>query len=419
MQTRKNVCFGVNQMASLRAAWQRFRPFQMSALLVAVFIGGFALGSHNMVGLAQSDTIAPPDAAKDFEPFWQVYNLIHSNYLEDVESNVLVDGAINGMVEALDDQFSGYMDPSVYDLINEDLSGEISGIGVVIETVEDTEEIRVVQILKDTPADLAGLLPGDVFAKVDGEDVTGMSQLELAGKVRGSEGTEVVITVKRGEDLLDFTIVRARITIPTVESRLLDNNIGYVKLNDFNTHAREQVDLAFENLDLNNLDGLVFDLRGNPGGLLTSAIDITSAFIKDGVILVEDFGDGSEQVFTANGSYIGSSVPMVVLVDGNSASASELVAGALQDRGRATIIGETTFGKGTVQTWQSLVNGGGVRLTIARWLTPDRHWIHEQGITPDVMVEWPVEDRDEENDPQLNAAVDYLLSHAAEPVPQP
>jgi len=406
-------------MASLRAVWQRLHPFQMSFLLVAVFIGGFALGSHNMVGLAQSDTVAPADAEKDFEPFWQVYNLIQSNYLEDVENSVLVDGAINGMVDSLGDQFSGYMDPSVYDLVNEDLSGEITGIGVVIETVEDTEEIRVVQILKGTPADAAGLMPGDIFAKVDGEDVTSMSQLELAGKVRGVEGTEVVITVKRDEELLDFTIIRAKITIPTVESRMLDNNIGYVKLNDFNTHAREQVDKALEALDLDSLDGLVFDLRGNPGGLLSSAIEIASAFIKDGTILVEDFGDGNEQVFTANGSYIGTSVPMVVLVDNNSASASELVAGALQDRGRATIMGETTFGKGTVQTWQSLVNGGGVRLTIARWLTPDRNWIHEQGITPDVVVEWPVEGRDEQNDPQLNAAVDYLLSHADQPVPQP
>jgi carboxyl-terminal processing protease len=406
-------------MKSLHAVWQRFRPFQASFLLVAVFIGGFVLGNQRIVSLAQSDTVAPAGSDQVFEPFWQVYNLIQSNYLEDVDSSVLVDGAINGMVDALDDQFSGYMDPSVYDLINQDLSGEINGIGVVIETVEDTEEIRVVQILDGTPADMAGLLPGDIFAKVDGEDVAGMSQLELAGRVRGPEGTTVVITVKRGDGLTDFTIIRAKITIPTVESRLLDNNIGYVKLNDFNVHAREQVDLALETLDVDNLDGLVFDLRGNPGGLLSSAIDITSAFIKDGTILVEDFGDGNEQVYSANGSYIGVSIPMVVLVDGNSASASELVAGALQDRDRATIIGETTFGKGTVQTWQSLVNGGGVRLTIARWLTPDRHWIHELGITPDVVVEWPDEDRDSEIDPQLQAAIDHLELAEGQPVAQP
>jgi len=406
-------------MASLRAVWQRMRPFRASLVLVAVFISGFVLGHGNLVGLAQTDTVAPVGVADNFEPFWQVYNLIESNYLEDVETDVLVDGAINGMVESLGDQFSGYMDPSVYDLINQDLSGEINGIGVVIETVEETEEIRVVQILKGTPADRAGLQAGDIFARVDGEDVIGMSQLELAGKVRGPEGTQVVITVKRGEDLHDFTITRAKITIPTVESRLLDSNIGYVKLNDFNVNARQQVNSALDSLDVNNLDGLVFDLRGNPGGLLSSAIDIASAFIKDGTILVEDFGDGNEQVYSANGSYIGVSIPIVVLVDNNSASASELVAGALQDRGRATILGEVTFGKGTVQTWQSLVNGGGVRLTIARWLTPDRHWIHDQGIIPDMIVEWPVEGRDEQDDPQLQAAVDWLLTQNGVPVVQP
>lgn len=406
-------------MAVLRAAWQRVVPYRMSFLIVVVFISGFVLGNQHIVGLAQNDTEAPPDVAKDFEPFWQVYNLIKSNYLDDVENHVLVDGAIKGMVDSLDDQFSGYMDPSVYDLVNQDLSGEITGIGVVIETVEDTKEIRVVQILKGTPADTAGIEPGDIFTKVDGEDVTGMSQLELAGKVRGPEGEKVVITVKRGDSEQDFTITRAKITIPTVESRMLENNIGYIKLNDFGTHAREQVDKALETLDVKELNGLVFDLRGNPGGLLSSAIDIASAFIQDGTILIEDFGNGNEQPFTANGNYIGVPIPMVVLVDENSASASELVAGALQDRGRATIVGTITFGKGTVQTWQSLVNGGGVRLTIARWLTPDHHWIHKQGVTPDIEVEWPVEGRDETNDPQLNAAVDYLMTHAEQPQAQP
>jgi carboxyl-terminal processing protease len=406
-------------MTSLRAAWRRFVPYRTSLLLVIVFISGFALGNQHLVGLAQNDTEPPPEASKDFEPFWQVYNLIQSNYLDDVQNNTLVDGAIKGMVDSLGDQFSGYMDPSSYDLINQDLSGEITGIGVVIETVEETKAIRVVQVMKGTPAETSGLQPGDIFIKVNGEDITGMSQLELAGKVRGPEGEKVVITVKRDDEEKDFTITRAKITIPTVESRLLDNNIGYIKLNDFSTHAREQMDKAFESLDVTKLDGLVFDLRGNPGGLLTSAIDIASAFIKDGTVLIEDFGNGNEQTFKANGNYLGVSIPLVVLVDKNSASASELVAGALQDTGRATLIGETTFGKGTVQTWQSLVNGGGIRLTIARWLTPDHHWIHKLGITPDVVVDWPVEGRDEANDPQLNAAVDYLMTHVSAPQAQP
>src|SRR6185295_13338160 len=157
------------------------------------------------------------------------------------------------------------------------------------------------------------------------------------------------------------------------------------------------------------------DLRGNPGGLLTSAIDIASMFLKDGSVLVEDFGNGNTQTYKTNGKYLGYDIPLTILVDENSASASELVSGAMQDTGRATLVGVKTFGKGTVQTWQQLVNGGGIRLTIARWLTPDHHWIHGEGITPDVMVEWPEENRDPEIDPQLNAAVDYLSTHLAQP----
>jgi carboxyl-terminal processing protease len=216
--------------------------------------------------------------------------------------------------------------------------------------------------------------------------------------------------MRRGDELIDFTMARARIQIPTIESHLLDNNIGYIKLFEFNDDARSALDEALENMDARNLNGLIFDLRGNPGGLLNSAIDIASAFLEDGVILIEDFGDGQEQTLDVNGNYSGVTVPLVVLVDETSASASELVAGAFQDHRRATIIGEVTFGKGTVQTWHELANGGGIRLTIARWLTPNRHWIHEQGITPDILVEWTPESYNDPDDLQLLVAQNYLTS---------
>jgi carboxyl-terminal processing protease len=234
--------------------------------------------------------------------------------------------------------------------------------------------------------------------------------LELAGKVRGAAGTSVKITMRRGDELIDFTMARAHIQIPTIESRLLDNNIGYIKLFEFNDDARPALDEALEDLDAQNLNGLIFDLRGNPGGLLNSAIDVASAFLEDGAILIEDFGDGQEQALNVNGNFSGVAVPMVVLVDETSASASELVAGAFQDHRRATIVGEVTFGKGTVQTWHELANGGGIRLTIARWLTPDHHWIHEQGITPDILVEWTPESYNDPDDIQLLVAQNYLAS---------
>jgi carboxyl-terminal processing protease len=212
---------------------------------------------------------------------------------------------------------------------------------------------------------------------------------------------------------VDFNVTRAEIKLVNVESKKLEDKIGYIKLRDFSPDARDLINKELKKLDAENLKGLVFDLRGNPGGLLTSAIDVASVFLKDGTILIEDFGNGKEQVYSADGSS-NVSVPVVVLVDKNSASASELVAGALQDRKRATIIGEKSFGKGTVQTWQGLVNGGGVRLTIARWLTPDRHWINKNGITPDIVIEWKDEKRDTENDPQLKAAVLFLKTAPAQ-----
>ena len=396
-------------MPTRRAGWQRVRPFQVSFLIVGVFVVGFLLGSQYNVSQAQSDTTAPREAEVAFEPFWQVYNLIQDEYLEPVEPEPLVDGAIQGMMEALGDQFSGYMDPTVYPLMNADLSGSVEGIGALVETDEETQEIRIASVLEGSPAEAAGIKDGDVFIEVDGEEVTGLTQMELVMKVRGPAGTSVQLTLRRDEELVEFTVTRARIIVPNIEYELLDGDIGYIKMRDFSSDARTRLDEALESLDVNSLDGLVFDLRGNPGGLLTSAIDIASAFIKDGTILVEDFGTGEQRTFEANGSYIGVSVPMVVLVDEDSASASELVAGALQDRGRAEIVGETTFGKGTVQTWRELINGGGVRLTIARWLTPNGNWIHEQGIIPDIVIEWTPEDRDDPNDPQLQAALDYLL----------
>jgi carboxyl-terminal processing protease len=409
-------------MNSWMALVTRFRQFRLSLVIVGVFVAGFFLGSQSGSSLAQNGTRLSREDEQAFEPLFQVYNLIENDYLEDVEPQTLVDGAINGMIDALGDQFSGYMDPTVYPQMNSELSGEIIGIGVVIETVEETGAVRIVNVLEGSPAEKAGVREGDIFQVIDGVDVSQMDQTELAGRVRGEEGTLIQITFLRGEDLVELEMRRARITVPNVESEMLDGGIGYVRLREFNSNSRELLDAALEQINTEELTGLVFDLRGNPGGLLTSAVDIASAFIEDGVILYEDFGENRpEQTFEATGNYAGISVPIVVLVDEDSASASELVAGAMQDNDIATIIGQTTFGKGTVQTWQELVNGGGIRLTIARWLTPDRNWIHEQGVTPDVVVEAAPEDSPEGFDPQLDAALEFLrtgMPQVSDPQPQ-
>jgi carboxyl-terminal processing protease len=395
--------------------FQRVRQLPIVIVIAAVFGAGFALGHQTPATYAQTQFVQPGDASTEFEPFWQVYELIQKEYVDPendpIATSLLVDGAIQGMVEALDDQNSGYMNPELYPILFDDLSGAIEGIGVVIQDNEELGGIQVMNVMAGTPAASAGIKIGDVFAAVDGEEVLGLTQIELAAKVRGPAGTSVDITMLREGERVDFTLTRARIEIPNVESRVIeDTHIGYVKLNEFTSTARNDIDNAIDQLDPATLDGLIIDFRGNPGGLLTSAINVASAFIEDGTILIEDFGSDREQVFQANGTYRELNIPLVVLVDERSASASELVAGALQDTGAATIIGEETFGKGTVQTVQELVNGGGLRLTVARWLTPNRHWIHGAGITPDIIVDWDPETFDDPDDPQLASAVDHLQS---------
>lgn len=369
-----------------------------------------ANGSNVWIEQADPNTSQPLDAEQTFAPFWQAYNLIQKNYITPPDAETVVDGAIKGMIDALEDEHSGYVEPELFPFLN-DLSGEIQGIGVVIRQIEETEFIEVANVLPGTPAEAAGVMRGDIFIEVNGESVVGLTTTELAARVRGPQGTTVDIVFERDEEEVNFTIERALIRIPNVETRMLDGDIAYIKLNEFSANARNDLDEAFTQLNAVNAPGLILDLRDNPGGLLSSAVDIASAFLENGVVLYEQFGDGTEEVFEANGTFLGYRGTLVVLVNENSASASELVTGAWQDAGVATLVGTTTFGKGTVQVQNQLVNGGGLRLTIARWLTPNRNSIHKIGITPDVVVEWTEEQRDSnpEQDPQLEAALEFIF----------
>lgn len=397
----------------------RQRQFLTGLLLVLVFSAGFVAGNLQPLIQAQTlsgDVLPPANADQTFAAFWQVYNLIQKNYVEVPDQEVLVNGAIKGLVDALDDQYSGYIEPDFFEFYSDNLSGSIEGIGVVISEVEGTGEIEVVNVMEGTPAQRVGIREGDIFVSVNGEAVAGFTYLELASRVRGQAGTTVDLIMRRGNEEISLTVERARIEIPNTEVEIFDGGIGYIKLNQFTAEARRQLDDRLEEIDAENLNGVILDLRGNPGGYLGSAIEIASAFIEDGVILYERFGDGTEQTFETDGSYLGLDTPLVVLIDERSASASELVSGAWQDNGVATIIGVTSFGKGTVQTQNDLVNGGGIRLTIARWLTPDKNWIHGEGITPDIIVEWDVESRiaNPDDDPQLEAAIEFLMQPETE-----
>lgn len=393
-------------MKWMAANRQRSRSCMILLLAFAVFAVGFAAGR-----LSQSVANAPGRARNDveraFEPLREAYSIIESRYIDPVELETLVDGAIKGMVDALGDAHSGYIGPELCPR-SRDFSGEFSGIGVIVKTDEETGLIQVASVIPNTPAEKAGVLPGDIFYEVDGNRVTGFSQAELSALVPGPPGTAVTIGFKRGQEFVTYEIIRASFEMPNVTYEVIGDNIAYIAMLDFHDLSRSQLEAAFEAIDITSASGLIFDIRNNPGGTLASAIEVGSAFIEDGVLLRQISRDLTEEVTRASGGYLDIELPIVVLVDETSASASEVIAGAMQDQGIATIIGETTFGKGTVQSLPDLSNGGCLRISTRRWLTPNGSWIHKQGITPDIIVERNPGADDAELDPQLAAAIHYL-----------
>lgn len=386
---------------------KRYNYVQLIGAFLVVFIIGFLFG--NQVTLIKSQTRPESSNESLFASLYQAYFLIQEYYIDDIDEEALVDGAIDGMVNALGDRYTAYLPPDVNQHFHESLSGDMEGIGATIR-MNDENLVEVVNTLPNTPAEEAGVMSGDIFYAVDGVDVFGMVQDELLPLVRGRAGTDVLITFKRGEDLVDIKITRRRFEVPTIEYELIeDDRIAYIRLFEFNSRTRERLDTALDSLNVNERDGLIVDVRGNPGGLLDSTVEVVSAFVQKGPILHEVFGDGSKTTLEADGSLYGVDVPIVVLVDQGSASAAEVFAGVLQDYELATVIGDTTFGKGTMQALEHLMNGGGLRVTIAKWLTPLGQSIAEVGITPDVIVPIPEDfDFDRDGDIQLTAAIEYL-----------
>ncbi len=272
--------------------------------------------------------------------------------------------------------------------------------------------LSIVSVYKDRPAEKAGLRGGDVIAQVDDTLIENMSIYEAISLIRGPAGTSVRLKVLReGEEPFEVEIVRAKIDIELVESEMLDDGIGYVRLTQFDNTATAKLADAIEGLLAQNPKGLILDLRSNPGGLLNESVLTAGLFLpRDTEVLIERFKDGSENPYTSPDKPVAPDIPLVVLVDVGSASASEIVAGALQDYGRAVLIGDKTFGKGSVQLLHELSDGSELRVTIARWFTPKGRAIHGEGLDPDILVEVTQEDIDAERDPQLDRAVEYLLT---------
>ncbi|MEL7637026.1 MAG: S41 family peptidase [Anaerolineaceae bacterium] len=344
-----------------------------------------------------------------FKPFWESWDLLHENFVDQpLDDMALMRGAISGMLAATGDKHTSYMNPEQFAQANAEMSGEeYTGIGAWVNTTG--EYIEVVSPMKNSPAEKAGLKAKDIVIAINGEDMTGTPGDLALQKILGPAGEPVTLTIRRGEDILEFTIVREKITVPAVEYEMLEGDIAYIALNTFNELATDQVRAALKELLAQNPKGLIFDLRNNGGGFLVTAIEITSEFVSKGIVMYEEYGDGSRESYNAQPGGLATEIPLVVLINEGTASASEITAGAIQDYGRGTLIGVTSYGKGSVQNWIPLrTEAGGVRITIARWLTPNGNQINEVGLTPDIEVPYTQEDVDADRDPQLDAAINFL-----------
>ena len=341
--------------------------------------------------------------------------------LDEAPLETIEEAAIRGMLEfGLDDPNTVYLPPEVLERIQEENSGEISGIGALVRTEEESEDgttqlcfvlsqtcrMVVVGVIEGSPAEAAGLQVGDVTVSVDGESVIGWTSDEVVSRVRGPVGTQVVLGVERDGEFLELTITRDRIVVPVVEARVLTDGVGYISLSQFTSNSDELFHGELEQLLDAGVTKLIFDLRNNPGGALTAAVGIASEFLPDGLVLRTESPEESRSYEVDRaGLATSDEVEVVVLVNGASASASEVVSAALQEAGRATIMGEPTFGKNTVQQQFSLSNGGAVKVTIARWVTPSGASFGETGVQPDILVEVPP---DAEEDIMLRTALEFL-----------
>jgi carboxyl-terminal processing protease len=341
-------------------------------------------------------------------PFWETWDIIHNQFVDQpVDDLALMRGAIRGMLEALGDRHTSYMTPEEFMQANEALEGEYEGIGAWVDITG--EYVVIISPMRGSPAAEAGLLPNDIIIGIDGEDMTGIPGDLVLRRILGPAGTDVTLTIRRDTETFDVTITRATIVVPTVEFEMLEDNIAYIGLYNYGERTTEQVRNALQELLAQNPDGLIFDLRGNGGGFLNTAIQVVSEFIADGVVMYEQYGDGDTFTYEAIPGGLATEIPLVVLVDEGTASASEITAGAIQDRGRGPLVGVTTFGKGSVQSWVTLRNNaGGVRVTIARWLTPNGRQISEIGLEPEYIVEMTPEDFAAGRDPQLDKAIEVL-----------
>lgn len=350
--------------------------------------------------------------AKDihFSLFWEVWDKLKKDYVdgEKLSDKELFYGAIKGMVGAAGDPYTSYMDPKLTQDFENDLEGKFEGIGAEIGIRK--EILTIIAPLEDSPAQKAGLKAGDMVISINGESTAGMNIDEAVKKIRGPKGEKVILTIAREGlyELKDIEIIRDTIIIKSVKTKSLEDDIMLIELFNFNDETKEAFNKAINETLTMNPAGIILDLRNNPGGYLETSIEIASEWVKEGIVVSELDNKGEKIDYEAKGRSAFKNYPTVVLVNGGSASASEIVAGALKYHNKAVIVGEKTFGKGSVQALRSFSDGSSLKVTIAKWLTPDGVSINDEGIEPDIEVEYSWEDFEAGNDPQMEKAIEIL-----------
>ena len=368
---------------------QRTGKILIIILIALVFLVGVSVGKGLDSVLASSNNAI----YKELELFTDAFNLIRDNYVEEVDTHSLIYGAIRGMVSSLDIH-SMFLTPDEFNNFQAETRGSFGGIGISISIVNDI--LTIISPIEDTPGWKAGLKAGDQILGIDGKSTEGIALTDAVNLLRGKKGTKVTITIMREgwKSPRDFTLVREIIKIQSVKYEIMDGNIAYIRISEFQERTATDLKDALDDImdqTGGKVTGVILDLRNDPGGLLAKSIEVADLFIKEGVIVsVKGRDPGSNAVFTAHEDGTMPNFPMVVLVNGGSASASEIVAGALKDLKRAILVGTKTFGKGSVQTILSLPDGSGLKITTAKYYTPSGISIHEVGIVPDIVVEIPI-----------------------------
>jgi len=385
-------------------------------LLVGVALGFFLAGQW-----VPNVSAVPRQDYESLETFTNVLSIVKKNYVEDVDTKNLVTGAINGMLSSLDPH-SAYLTPDLYKELQMDTQGRFGGLGIEI-TVKNGV-LTVVSPIEDTPAFKAGVKPGDMIFKIEDEFTKDMTLVDAVKKMRGPKGTKITISIKREgvPELIDFTLMRDTIRVQSVRSRTLEEGYGYIRLAQFQERSDRDLQKALEKLaaEKGGIKGLVLDLRNNPGGLLTQAVRVSDLFLDSGLIVyTEGRIESQKQKYFAQKEGTWMDFPMVVLVNGGSASASEIVAGALQDHKRAVVLGTKTFGKGSVQTILPLDDNSALRLTTARYFTPNGRSIQALGIVPDIVVDSAPQDAKAEDKKRQSLREENLPGHLANPQQTP